>query len=84
MVQAEKILELYKRMQIEAEVEYGDDQEGLLENEREMKERLFVETGEDVEDIFIAFKHYGMNHHITEDDRKKYQINVLVTDTSKE
>jgi len=33
---------------------------------------LFIDFGEDVEDIFAAFKHYGLNMEITEDDKKQY------------
>jgi hypothetical protein len=33
---------------------------------------LFVETGEDVDDIFAAFRHYKLNPEITDEDRRRY------------
>jgi len=33
---------------------------------------LFIETGEDVDDIFIAFRHYGLNPEITQEDRERF------------
>lgn len=31
------------------------------ENEESQKDLLFVESGEDVEDLFVAFSHYGLH-----------------------
>ena len=40
-----------------------------------MKDRLFVEMGEDVDDAFAAFKHYKLNPNLTAEDRKRYGKN---------
>ena len=37
-----------------------------------MKDRLFIEYGEDIDDTFAAFKHYKLNSEVTEEDRRKY------------
>jgi hypothetical protein len=34
---------------------------------------LFIKFGEDIDDTFAAFKHYGLNPEITADDRKRYR-----------
>lgn len=68
---AEEYLDLWKKMKVEAERNAGGStaSEGLLAQEIKLKDRLFIETGEDVDDIFLAFKHYGLNQEITEEDR---------------
>lgn len=67
-------MELWKKIKIEAEKNAGNatNSEGLLAQEIRLKDKLFVETGEDVDDIFLAFKHYGLNQEITAEDREKY------------
>jgi hypothetical protein len=73
--QAEKLLEAWKKMKIESDEQTttgGHNQESLLLQERKLKDRLFVEHGEDVDDAFSAFHHYGLNVNITEEDRRNY------------
>jgi len=43
-----------------------------LADETELKDKLFVEFGEDIDDAFAAFKHYKLNTNLTDDDRKRY------------
>ena len=33
------------------------------ENQETQKDLLFVESGEDVEDLFVAFAHYGLDNN---------------------
>ena len=80
LVKAEEILEEWKKIQLEAELELGEDKEALLENQEGLKEKLFVQFGEDVDDIFLAFKHYGLNHYLSEEDRKKYTRLLLINE----
>ena len=65
---------LWKKLKIEAErnPSASSSSEGLLAQEIKLKDRLFIETGEDVDDIFLAFKHYGLNAEVTEEDRERY------------
>ncbi len=37
-----------------------------------LKDKLFIEYGEDVEDTFAAFRHYKLKQEITEEDRRRY------------
>ena len=75
MVKAEKILEDYKRSYLKTELEYkSEGAERLAEELEACKEKLYVDFGENVADIFIAFKHYGLQAEITEEDRKKYAV----------
>lgn len=74
---AEQILEVWKRLKVKAEIQANaPEQEGLkerlLSDERSLKDQLFVETGEDIDDTFEAFKHYGLDLGITDEDRKLY------------
>ena len=71
---AEKLLESWKQMKIEAEqssATAGQNSESLLLEETKIKDRLFVEHGEDVDDAFAAFRYYGLDSNITENDRKR-------------
>ena len=73
-IKAEEYLEVWKRLNIKEErahAGHSERHEPLLRDSK-LKDKLFVETGEDVEDIFNAFKHYRLNHEITDDDRKRY------------
>ena len=72
MVRAEEILEFYKREVIRGELEFGSDEFGKQENMEFIKEKIFVDFGEDIQDVFLAFNHYGLNHQITDEDRKIY------------
>lgn len=72
LVQAEEILEFYKRECIRAEMDFANDEFGKEEYIEYVKERIFIDYGEDIQDVFIAFNHYGMNTNITDNDREKY------------
>ncbi|CDW72291.1 UNKNOWN [Stylonychia lemnae] len=71
-LQAEEIMESYKRQLVEAEAKFGNNQKVYEEQIEKIKDNLFVQFGEDVLDIFEAFNHYGLDTEITSDDRKKY------------
>ena len=62
-VRAEEILDIYKRLKASYENEGGQIEsranEPLLDTK--VNDQLFIETGEDVDDIFAAFKHYKLN-----------------------
>ena len=70
------MLDAWKRYNVKAE-EHDHTAETsnahLLSDENKIKDKLFIEFGEDVEDIFAAFKHYGLSTEITDDDRKHYR-----------
>jgi hypothetical protein len=73
--EAEKMLDAWKRYNVRAEGHVHTEETTsahLLSDENKIKDKLFIEFGEDVEDIFAAFKHYGLNAEITEEDRKHY------------
>lgn len=74
LVRAQELLEAYKRMRVRAEEDHTghNSTEGLLALDTRVKDRLFIEYGEDVEDTFASFRHYKLNSEITENDRKKY------------
>ena len=36
----------------------------------QLKDQLFIKTGEDQYDCFLAFNHYGLNTELTDNDRK--------------
>ena len=38
----------------------------------QLKDKLFIQTGEDQYDTFLAFHHYGFNTKLTDSDRKNY------------
>ena len=38
----------------------------------QLKDQLFITTGEDQYDCFLAFNHYGLNTELTDNDRKNY------------
>ena len=71
-VRAEELLEVWKRLKVASDNAHGGDSvsEPLLDTK--VNDQLFIETGEDVDDIFAAFKHYKLNAKITEEDKKKY------------
>jgi hypothetical protein len=72
-VKAEEYLVAWKKMKLQAmSEETGASDEALIKTENKLKDKLFIQFGEDVDDIFAAFKHYGLNPEITEEDRKKY------------
>ena len=68
------MLEAWKKMKVESENEtsLGASRESLLAQESKLKDRLFIEFGEDVDDAFAAFKFYELDTNITEEDRKRY------------
>lgn len=65
---------IWKKLLFEAESDPKNTanslEEGLLDDQTTLKDKLFVETGEDVSDIFAAFAHYKLNDALTPDDRK--------------
>ena len=73
-VRARELLEAWKKIQVQAENELGGAgaHDQLLAQENRLKDRLFIETGEDIDDTFAAFKHYGLDPKITDEDRKNY------------
>ena len=74
MVQAEEMLEEWKRSRIEAEIKLaGKPKHELKENEEKLKEALFVKFGFDIDDIFEAFEFYGLKDEIHDEDRKIYK-----------
>ena len=68
------MLEAWKKMKVQAENEIGSGvtQDALLANDNKLKDKLFIEFGEDVDDAFAAFKFYGLNVEVTDDDRSNY------------
>ena len=69
---AAEILQVFKALLVQAEAEFAHDPVRLAEEREACKEQLFVEFGEDVDDIFAAFKHYGLSTEVTEEDRRRY------------
>lgn len=73
---AAELLEAWKKMKVQAEEESErtteGNQEALLKLDTKLKDQLFIEHGEDIDDTFAAFKHYGLNTEITQEDRNKY------------
>ena len=42
-------------------MEYGNDEFGKEEYIDLIKERIYVDFGEDIQDAFLAFSHYGLS-----------------------
>ena len=71
---AHEYLGVWKKLKIRAELNHkeeysGSNTEPLLDTK--INDELYIETGEDVEDIFAAFKHYNLKAEITNEDRSK-------------
>lgn len=79
LAKAEEILEFYKRECIRAEIEYAGDEAAQKEYVEQVKDHIFIDFNEDVQDAFLAFQHYGLNPNITEEDRKVYREIVAKT-----
>ena len=73
-VKAEEMLEAWKRLVVLRKLELGYDAERDLDDDQieNLKEELFVQFGEDVEDVWIAFKHYKLNPDVSDKDFKRY------------
>lgn len=72
-IRAEEILDLYKKLKVKSDFAHGagSASEPLLDTK--VKDQLFIETGEDIDDIFAAFAHYKLNFEISEEDKKRYE-----------
>ncbi len=72
-VRAEELLEAWKRLKVKGERDNtsASNSTPLLEDTK-VNDELFIETGEDFDDIFKAFKHYGLKAEITDEDRRRY------------
>lgn len=71
-IRAEEILEIWKKLKVKSEKDNGtgNSLEPLLDTK--VNDELYIETGEDVDDIFKAFKHYNLHAKVSDDDRRKY------------
>ena len=72
---AEEMLELYKKSRVEAEKLYAneaDPEQGLLRKESFAGDKVFIIHGIDSYTMMRAFKHYGLDHELTEEDKQKY------------
>lgn len=78
-VKAEEILEFYKRECVRAEIDYAGNEAAQQEYIELVKDHIFIDFNEDVQDAFLAFQHYGLNPNISDDDRKAYKELVAKT-----
>lgn len=74
-IKAEEYLEAWKKLKVQAGInETYDNEESNSEVIRNLKDKLFVQYGEDVDDIFEAFKYYGLETTVTEAERQSFSI----------
>jgi len=81
--EAEQLLAAWKKILVEYEKE-GNNIDALFEGENKddalvgggdnatlegLKDKLFIQTGQDQYDTFFAFDHYGLNQRLTDQDR---------------
>lgn len=65
------MLEYWKQLRIQGIPSTTADatKEPLMLTEQQLEERLFIRFGEDIVDIRKAFRHYGLDETINEDDK---------------
>jgi len=79
LARAEQLLDIWKEIQVRHEAQKLPD--GRLINKfsdieiSKMKQKLFIDTGEDTIDTFQAFEHYKLFTEITERDRERFLFN---------
>ena len=73
---AETLLKTWKKICIEAEKAPGAST-NLLESEADLeklKNKLYIQTGEDTEDTWLAFEYYKLDPRLSNRDRDLYHI----------
>jgi hypothetical protein len=70
-IKADEYLEAWKKLKVKHGMNDNvyELSESTQERENHLKIELFNQFGEDVDDIFKAFRHYGLDPNVTEEDR---------------
>lgn len=73
-MKADEYLAFWKSLKVKSGVQDRDDSNS--DAIRALKDKMFINFGEDVEDIFEAFTYYQLDTAITEEDRQQYGLSI--------
>ena len=71
-IKAEDYLTEWKKLKFSNGVEDESNTEVI----RSLKDKLFIQTGEDVEDIFEAFNYYQLDTTLTQEDKQQFTYSI--------
>ena len=75
-IKAEEYLGYWKELKVKAGIREQDEpvDNSQTDKIRQLKDQLFIKFGEDVNDIFAAFRHYQLDTRVTQEDVENYSI----------